>query len=281
MSLELLVRLACFVGVLLIMLAWETRQPKRTPAVAKSQRWLHNLSLLGLATVLVRLLIPAGAVGAALWAQSQQLGLWHWLSAPYWLAFVGSLLVLDLSIYWQHRIFHHVPWLWRLHRVHHADPDFDSSTGLRFHPLEIMLSMLIKIAVVVLLGAPLWAVIVFEVVLNATSLFNHGNVALPRWLERPLRYLLVTQEMHRIHHSQVMRETNSNYSFNLSIWDRLFNSYTEQAEAGSDGIQIGLRNYPDQRETTRLPGMLMMPFSQPKYPDDQSDHDLSEHSKLR
>ena len=271
MTAELLVRLGCFVGMLLVMLAWETRQPKRTPVVAKGQRWLHNFALLGLATVLVRLVIPAGAVGAAWWAQSQQFGLWQLLSAPYWLAFIGSLLVLDLSIYWQHRAFHQIPWLWRLHRVHHADPDFDASTGLRFHPVEIILSMLIKITVVTLLGAPLWAVIVFEVVLNATSLFNHGNVALPAWLERPLRYLLVTQEMHRIHHSQVMRETNSNYSFNLSVWDRLFNSYTEQAAAGSDGIRIGLSDYPDHRQTTRITGMLIMPFGHPKATDHQSD----------
>jgi len=271
MTLELLIRLGCFIGMLLIMVAWESRQPKRMPLVAKGQRWLHNFSLLGLATLLVRLVIPAGAVGAALWAQGQQFGLWYWFAVPYWLAFIGSLVLLDLTIYWQHRCFHQIPWLWRLHRVHHADPDFDASTGLRFHPLEIILSMLIKIAVVVLLGAPLWAIIVFEVVLNATSLFNHGNVALPAWLERPLRYLLVTQEMHRIHHSQVMRETNSNYSFNLSIWDRLFRSYTERAAAGSDGIRIGLSNYPNQRETTRLPGMLMMPFGEPESADHHSD----------
>lgn len=264
MTLELLIRLSCFAGVLLAMVGWEHWHPKRTPSVKKSQRWLHNFGLLAVSTVLVRLLIPAGAVGAALWAQSQQLGLWYWLNSPTWLAFTASVILLDLTIYWQHRLFHALPWLWRLHRVHHADPDFDSSTGLRFHPLEIILSMLIKMAVVVLLGAPLWAVIVFEVVLNATSLFNHGNVALPTWLERPLRYLIVTQDMHRIHHSQVMTETNSNYSFNLSLWDRLFNSYTEQAAAGPDALHIGLSDYPNSAQTTHLSGMLMIPFQTAK-----------------
>lgn len=263
MTTELVLRLSCFVLMLLVMFGWEAWRPKRVPSAAKGWRWLHNFSLIAVATVIVRLLLPAGAVGAALWAQSQQFGLWYWFAAPYWLAFIASLVLLDFTIYWQHRAFHAIPWLWRLHRVHHADPDFDVSTGLRFHPLEIILSMLIKIAVVVLIGAPLWAVITFEIVLNATSLFNHGNVAIPRRLERPLRYLLVTQEMHRIHHSQTMHETNSNYSFNLSLWDRLFNSYTEQAEAGSDGIRIGLSDYPDQHQTTRLPGMLMIPFSRP------------------
>lgn len=266
MTLELLIRLGCFISVLLLMFSWERWQPKRTPTVTKSRRWLHNFSLLALATLLVRLLIPAGAVGAALWAESQAIGLWQWLNVPFWLGFIGSLVVLDVTIYWQHRAFHALPWLWRLHRVHHADPDFDASTGLRFHPLEIILSMLLKMAVVVLIGAPVWAVIVFEIVLNATSLFNHGNVALPRWLERPVRYLLVTQEMHRIHHSQIEAETNSNYSFNLSIWDRLFNSYTDQPAAGSDGIQIGLSDYPNPQQTTGLVGMLTIPFVNPQRP---------------
>ena len=241
----------------------EAIYPHRAAYTEKSRRWGANLGLFVVDLLAVGIPLGTVAFGLILFAESQTWGLMHMIDLPFWVKAVVGFICLDALLYFQHRLSHKAPLLWRLHRVHHADPDFDVSTGLRFHPLEIILSMLIKIAVVVLIGAPLLAVITFEIVLNATSLFNHGNVAIPARLERPLRYLLVTQEMHRIHHSQTMHETNSNYSFNLSLWDRLFNSYTEQAEAGSDGIRIGLSDYPDQHQTTRLPGMLMIPFSRP------------------
>lgn len=261
---EVWIRIGCFLGVLLLMWLWEWRRPKRSNKIKRSQRWRSNLSLVVVNTLSLRILIPAGAVGAALWSTENNFGLLQWTDWPGWVIGIIGLIILDVAIYWQHRLFHTIPLLWRIHRVHHADPEFDTTTGLRFHPLEILLSMGIKIGVVLAFGIPLWAVITFEVVLNATSLFTHGNVALPRWLEAPFRALIVTQEMHRIHHSQRKEETNSNYCFNLSVWDRLFRSYTRESKDGSDGIRIGLKQYQDVTETTGLKGMLAIPFRDPK-----------------
>jgi sterol desaturase/sphingolipid hydroxylase (fatty acid hydroxylase superfamily) len=168
--------------------------------------------------------------------------------------------MLDCLIYWQHRVFHLVPLLWRLHRVHHADPHLDASTGLRFHPIEIALSLLVKTAGILLLGVPVEAVLLFEIILNASSIFNHSNIKLPDWLEWPLRKLIVTQAMHRIHHSQVVKETNSNFGFNLSVWDRLFGSYRQQAKAGDDGLILGLKEYSSEASNTGIGTVLMMPF---------------------
>lgn len=271
MTAEVWWRLGCFIGVLVIMLVWERLAPKRQAKLANRRRWPANLGIVVINSIVLRLLIPAGAIGAALWAQEQQFGLLQQLGWPMPLTLLLGFLVLDCAIYWQHRLFHRVPLLWRIHRMHHADTDFDTTTGLRFHPLEIVLSMLIKIAVVMLFGIPALAVLVFEIVLNATSLFNHGNVALPAKVEWPLRRLLVTQEMHRIHHSQIAKETNSNYSFNLSIWDRLFGSYTANPQAGSDGIAIGLKEYPANAQCTRLSFLLQVPFRQPPVTDEGSE----------
>ncbi|PTB89887.1 sterol desaturase [Pseudidiomarina aestuarii] len=260
MSAELWIRLGCFLGVLLVMIGWEYLSPKRSNRIAKALRWRTNFSMVVVSSVLLRLLIPAGAIGAALWTETNGFGVLHALNASTVVALVSGFLLLDVAIYWQHRLFHRIPWLWRLHRVHHADLDFDVSTGLRFHPIEILLSMVIKIAVVVAFGIPAIAVLIFEVVLNATSLFNHGNVALPRWLERPVRMLIVTQEMHRIHHSQRPIETDSNFSFNFSVWDRLFGTYTAQSKDGSDGIKIGLKEYENERESACFWSLLTNPF---------------------
>lgn len=260
MNAELWIRLGCFLGVLLVMAGWEYLSPKRSNRVAKALRWRTNFSMVVVSSVLLRLLIPAGAIGAAFWAETNEFGVLHVLNASTVVALVSGFLLLDVAIYWQHRLFHRIPWLWRLHRVHHADLDFDVSTGLRFHPIEILLSMLIKIAVVVAFGIPAIAVLIFEVVLNATSLFNHGNVALPRWLEKPVRMLIVTQEMHRIHHSQRPIETDSNFSFNFSVWDRLFGTYTAQSKDGSDGIKIGLKEYENERESAGFWSLLTNPF---------------------
>lgn len=264
---EVWLRLGAFGLVLLLMLSWEQLAPKRQAKISKWRRWRANFGLVVVNTLVLRLLIPAGAVGAAAYAQQHQFGLFNSFQlnqALPGLAIVIAVICLDAIIYWQHRLFHRIPLLWRLHRVHHADIDFDVSTGLRFHPLEIIISMLIKIIAVLALGISPLAVIIFEVILNASSMFNHGNVALPRRIEPWVRKLIVTQDMHRIHHSRAQVETDSNFGFNLSIWDRLFGSYTARAEKGPDGLEIGLDEYPSEASSTPLWQLLKIPFTKPK-----------------
>jgi sterol desaturase/sphingolipid hydroxylase (fatty acid hydroxylase superfamily) len=256
---EPLVRLGAFAGVFVLMGLWELLAPRRSQAVGRARRWPNNLGVVAVDTLVVRILFPAGAVGVAMLAQAQDWGLLNVLRVPGWVAVPFSVLVLDLAIYAQHVAFHHVPALWRLHRMHHADLEFDVTTGLRFHPVEIVLSMLIKSAVVVALGAPPLAVLVFEVLLNATSMFNHGNVRLPGRLDRVLRRVVVTPEMHRVHHSILRRETDSNFGFNLPWWDRLFGTYRAQPEAGHEGMTIGIDCFRDPREL-RLDRMLLQPL---------------------
>jgi sterol desaturase/sphingolipid hydroxylase (fatty acid hydroxylase superfamily) len=261
---ESLIRLACFGGVLLLMALWEVLAPRRRLTVRRPLRWFSNLSLVALDTLLVtlivRVLVPLGAVGVALIAQERGWGLLHLVALPQWLAVLAAVVALDLVIYLQHVMFHAVPALWRLHMVHHADLDFDTTTGVRFHPLEILLSLGIKMATVVLLGAPALAVLLFEVLLNATSLFNHGNVRLPAWLDRVLRLLVVTPEMHRVHHSVLPRETNSNFGFNLPWWDYLLGTYRAQPAAGHEDMTIGLGQLRDEKRVERLPWLLALPF---------------------
>jgi sterol desaturase/sphingolipid hydroxylase (fatty acid hydroxylase superfamily) len=192
-------------------------------------------------------------------AETRGWGLFNLMAVPAWVGVVSSVVVLDLAIYLQHVLFHAVPVLWRLHRMHHADLEFDVSTGLRFHPLEILLSMLIKFTVIVALGAPAVAVLIFEVLLNATSMFNHGNVRIPTSLDRTLRWIVVTPDMHRVHHSILSRETNSNFGFNLPWWDRLFGTYWAQPTAGHDGMTIGIEQFREPRELG-LDRMLLQPF---------------------
>ena len=260
METESLVRLGAFAGTLLIMAAWEIAAPKRELSISKLQRWLSNLSLVALNTLLVRLLIPAGAAGAAIFAETSGWGLLNTFTLPEWADVVVAVVLLDLAIYAQHVVFHAMPILWRLHMVHHADPDIDVTTGLRFHPIEIILSMLIKVGVVVLLGAPVLAVIAFEVLLNATAMFNHGNVRLPSGLDAVLRLLVVTPDMHRVHHSIIVSETNSNYGFNLPWWDRLFGTYRAQPQAGHLEMTIGLSQYQHARHQG-LAWILSLPFT--------------------
>ncbi|WP_111412759.1 sterol desaturase family protein [Billgrantia lactosivorans] len=266
---EPLVRLGAFLLVLAAMALWEILAARREQRIRRRQRWPGNLSIVVLDTLAVRLVFPLAAVGAALTAAEHGWGLFHLVSAPLWLALPLSVLLLDAAIYFQHRLFHAVPWLWRLHRMHHADLEFDVTTGLRFHPLEILISMAIKVAVVTLLGAPAVAVLIFEVLLNATSLFNHGNVRLPEWLERRLRLVVVTPDMHRVHHSIVRRETDSNFGFNLPWWDRLFGTYRDQPGAGHLGMTLGIEAFRDPREL-RLDRMLIQPFLTPEPPDEKA-----------
>lgn len=260
---EISVRLACFGGVLLVMAMWELRVPRRPLTVRKAPRWASNLALVAMNVVLARLLVPVTAVGAALAAESRGWGLLQLAHWPAWLEVVAAVLAFDLAIYLQHVMFHAVPALWRLHMVHHADLDFDVTTGLRFHTLEIILSALFKLAVVAVVGPATAAVVIFEVLLNATSMFNHGNVQLPSWLDRLLRWFVVTPDMHRVHHSVIRAETNSNFGFNLPWWDFLLGTYRSQPAAGHQQMMIGVAHLRDELQADRLPGMLMIPFWSP------------------
>lgn len=266
---EPIIRLSCFLGVLLAMMGWEWRWPRRTLSLPRARRWPANLGIILIDSGVLRWLFPVLAVGMAELAENRNWGLFHGLNAPFWLAFVATLLLLDLTIYAQHVAFHKIPLLWRLHRMHHTDLDFDVTTALRFHPLEIALSMLLKLAVVVLLGAPPVAVMLFEVILNATALFNHGNVRLSRKLDRALRWVLVTPDMHRVHHSIHREETDSNFGFNLPWWDRLFGTYRDQPRDGHVGMTIGLEYFRDWR-ATRLDGLLLQPLLIPNRDDPES-----------
>ena len=256
---EIPVRLAAFAGVLAMMAVWELIAPRRHQIAERPLRWSSNLGIVVLDTVLVRILVPTTAVGVALLAEARGWGLFHALAAPGWLAVLLCVIALDLAIYLQHVLFHAVPALWRLHRMHHADLAFDVTTGVRFHPLEILLSMLIKLAVVAALGAPALAVLLFEVLLNATSMFSHGNVRVPERLDRLLRFIVVTPDMHRVHHSVDAPETNSNFGFNLPWWDRMFGTYRAQPAAGHDAMTIGIEQFRERPEL-RLDRMLLQPF---------------------
>jgi sterol desaturase/sphingolipid hydroxylase (fatty acid hydroxylase superfamily) len=253
------VRLSCFAGVLALMFLWERLAPRRPLTVGRVPRWLSNLGLVGIDSLAARLLVPAGAIDAAVFTGERGWGLLNVTGAPAWVAVPLAVIALDLAIYLQHVLFHAVPLLWRLHMVHHADLDFDTTTGVRFHPVEILLSLGIKVAAVVLLGAPALAVLLFEVLLNATSLFNHGNVRLPPWVDRVLRLVVVTPEMHRVHHSAVPRETNSNFGFNLPWWDYLFGTYRARPAAGHDAMTVGLAQF-RKEWVDRLHWMLLLPF---------------------
>jgi sterol desaturase/sphingolipid hydroxylase (fatty acid hydroxylase superfamily) len=256
---ELIIRVGAALGIFSALALWEVLSPRRAMLIGRVRRWPGNLGILVLDALLVRLLIPVAAVGVAVIAAQRGWGLLNITPWPAWLEALSGFLALDLAIYAQHVAFHKVPWLWRLHRMHHADLDIDVSTGLRFHPIEIILSMLIKIAVVILIGVPAVAVIAFEVVLNATSMFNHSNTAMPVWLDRVVRLLVVTPDMHRVHHSVLRHETDSNFGFNLPWWDRLFGTYRPQPEAGHDRMTIGLPIFRDRREL-RLDRLLTQPF---------------------
>lgn len=262
LSHEPLVRGAVFFLVLAVMAAAEVASPRRRREIPRVLRWTNNLALVVLDTVVLRLVFPVLAVGFAAIAEARGFGLFNLVEVPAWLAVLASIVILDLVIYLQHVLFHAVPGLWRLHRVHHADLEIDVTTGLRFHPIEILLSMAIKLAAVAALGAPPLAVLLFEVILNGMAMFNHSNVKLPEGLDRLLRLVIVTPDMHRVHHSILPAETNSNYGFNLSWWDRLLGTYRPQPAAGHEGMTIGIELFRDRRELW-LDRMLTQPFRGP------------------
>jgi len=259
MDVELLIRASAFALVFAAMAIWEVAAPRRVPITGRKPRWPSNLGILVVDVLLVRVLVPTAAVGAALFAAGRGWGLLHHTGSRLSLAALIGFLVLDLVIYAQHVLFHKVPVLWRLHRMHHADLDVDVTTGGRFHPFEILISMAIKIATVIAFGIPAVAVLLFEVVLNATSMFNHANVSMPPALDRVLRLALVTPDMHRVHHSVLRRETDSNFGFNLPWWDRLFGTYRAQPDAGHGGMTLGLPIFRNRREL-RLDRLLTQPF---------------------
>jgi sterol desaturase/sphingolipid hydroxylase (fatty acid hydroxylase superfamily) len=257
---EQVIQLCIFAAVLVLLALAELLFPRRHLTVGKPLRWLNNLALVSINTIVVRILLPLGAVGMAAKAQENGWGLFNNVDVPGWLAVILAVVLLDFAIYVQHVLFHAVPLFWRLHLVHHADLDFDVTTGLRFHTLEILLSWGIKLAVVILLGASALAVFIFEVLLNATSMFNHSNLRLPGWLDRLLRLVLVTPDMHRVHHSTLRRETNSNFGFNLPWWDFLLGTYQNQPELGHEDMTIGLAHLRDEKQVERLPQMFALPF---------------------
>lgn len=252
-------RLGVFLGMLGLMAIWELAAPQRRTDIPKVIRWSNNLALVVIDSMVLRLALPILAVGVAIWAQDGGVGLFNAIAVPPWLAIGLSVVLLDLAIYGQHIVFHKVPVLWRLHRMHHSDPHFDVTTGLRFHPIEIVLSMLIKMAVVLLIGAPPEAVLLFEVILNAASLFNHSNIHLPPAVDATVRVLLVTPDMHRVHHSEIRQETDSNYGFSVPWWDRLFGTYRQSPKAGQGGVVFGIGAFRARRELW-LDRLLTQPF---------------------
>ncbi|WP_029131820.1 sterol desaturase family protein [Sedimenticola selenatireducens] len=257
---ELPIRLGFFFGIFVVMAAWEVRSPRRTLTVSKAVRWVNNLGLVFLNSLVLRVLFPAAAVGVAVLAQQRGWGLLNLYEIPFVPSVVIAVVTMDFVIYLQHVMVHAIPILWRLHRVHHADLDYDVTTGARFHTFEIILSMLIKFATIMVLGPPVVAVVIFEVLLNATAMFNHANVRLPEGLDRMLRWFVVTPDMHRVHHSVEDDEANSNFGFSLPWWDRLFGTYRDQPRGGHEGMTIGIHKFRDPKQVDQLPGMLALPF---------------------
>ena len=262
LAIEPNLRLAVFLGVLAAMALWEIAAPRRRREIPRVIRWTNNMALVVVDTAILRLTFPILAVGLAAMAEERGWGLFNNFDAPVWVSIVVSMLLLDLAIYLQHVMFHAVPGLWRLHRMHHADLDFDVTTGLRFHPVEILISMGIKLAAVAALGPPAIAVLLFEVLLNATALFNHANINLPRAIDRVLRLIVVTPDMHRVHHSVNPIETNSNFGFNLPWWDRLLGTYRAQPAKGHHGMDIGIEQFRTRRDLW-LDRMLVQPVRGP------------------
>jgi sterol desaturase/sphingolipid hydroxylase (fatty acid hydroxylase superfamily) len=260
---EVGLRLGFFLGIVILVAVWESVSTKRALNYPKKTRWVRNILLVFIDSIAVKVLLPFTAASVAIYAQAHHIGLFHSVSIPPMVAVFVSIIVLDLIIYVQHRLFHSVPVFWRLHQVHHIDQDIDVTTGLRFHPLEIILSIVIKSAAVLAFGIPFWAIVSFEILLNGTAMFNHGNIKLSPKFDALLRLILVTPDMHRVHHSVVVREMNSNFGFNLPIWDRLFGTYIDQPAGGHLGMTIGLNAYPDAKKTGLI-NVLILPFQKTK-----------------
>jgi len=273
---EPVIRLLAFSTIFIALAAIELLAPRlerdEMRGALKSRRWMTNLAMVVLSSVALRIVFPLAAVGTALWAQANGYGLFPLIGLPLWAAGILAFVLLDFAVWLEHVVSHKWQWLWRIHRMHHADTGFDLTTALRFHPLEIVLSMFWKAAVIIALGVPPVAVLVFEIVLNGAAMFNHANIKLPKAVDAVLRLIVVTPDMHRIHHSTDPRETDSNYGFNLAIWDRLFSTYTETPRRGETGIEIGLSEWRDGR-TASLGWALALPFRFPPKPRPRSTGD--------
>jgi sterol desaturase/sphingolipid hydroxylase (fatty acid hydroxylase superfamily) len=257
---EIVIRICFFVIVFMIMSTWEILAPRRVLTISKWVRWINNLGLVIFNSLILRLVFPTAAIGVAVFVQSHGGGLLNYYQFPIIIEIILAIIAMDFMIYLQHVMVHAVPLLWRIHRVHHADLDYDVTTGSRFHPLEIILSMLIKMATIMVLGPPVIAVVIFEVMLNCLAMFNHGNVGLPPSVDRILRWFIVTPDMHRVHHSVEEDETNSNFGFNLTCWDRLFGTYRQEPRAGQLGFTIGIHHYREIKQTNWIMGIMILPF---------------------
>jgi sterol desaturase/sphingolipid hydroxylase (fatty acid hydroxylase superfamily) len=257
---EATIRLGVFLGVMILMVILESVAPRRVRVASRWRRSLHNLLLVITGSLLIRLVPILSAVAAAQWAEQHRWGMLNWIDVPGWMEILLAVISLDLIIYGQHVTTHRLPMLWRFHRVHHADLDLDATSGVRFHPVEMLLSMAIKVVAVTVLGARFEAIVIFEIVLNATSLFNHANVLLPGWLDRVMRWIIVTPDMHRIHHSIQKHEMNSNFGFNLPWWDHLFRTYRAQPVDPHEQLTLGLPEMRTEEQTIPLHALLAMPF---------------------
>ena len=259
LSHEASIRFVFFISIFVVVAFFETRRPRRQLTVSKTGRWIINLGIVFIDSIALRIFFSAGAVGLAYWVDQHGWGIMNFLGFPYFVSVVGSILILDFVIYLQHVLFHAAPAFWRLHMIHHADLDFDVTTGTRFHPIEILLSMIIKSGAILALGPPVLSVLLFEILLNGTAMFNHSNIKLPERWDRILRLFVVTPDMHRVHHSIFPNETNSNFGFNSQWWDRLLGTYKPQPRSGHEGMTIGLNQFRDPNRLT-LPKILILPF---------------------
>lgn len=254
------IRISVFLSIFAIMAVLEIWQPARQSTLSRLQRWKGNLGMVVLGAVGSKLVLPASLVGVALWANNAGIGVFNNVDISSWLAILLCIILLDIAIYWQHRLFHTIPLLWRFHKMHHADSHVDTTTGLRFHPIEIVLSLFIKALVVIAFGVPAMAIVIFEVGLNGFALFNHANIRLPQKWDDKLGLFIITQRLHRIHHSQKKEESNTNFGFSVSWWDKLFGSFKSRAEKSDEQIAIGQFDYPPTKENAGIVALLKMPF---------------------
>ena len=257
---EATVRLIFFLALLAMMALWESRLPRRQLQVKRSTRWINNLALSAINTAITRLLFPAATIATAYFTLANNYGLFQWIKIPPILNIFLTVLLFDFVIYFQHRMFHRIPLFWRLHRVHHADLDYDVTTAARFHPIEIVLSLFIKLFIILIIGPEVVAVVIFEILLNSTAMFNHGNVRLSNSVDRIFRFIIVTPDMHRVHHSCNHVELNHNFGFNFPYWDRLFGTYKAKPHLPHDQMKIGLSELRDPKQVVNLLGLLKMPF---------------------